>query len=140
MTEAAQGPTTGLTPHLQIGNSRAADAITFYSAAFGATEQARMLADDGKRLMHAHLIINGGSLMLHDEFPEYVDPADDDSGPPRGLTLHLQVDDADAWFDRAVAAGATVKMPVADQFWGDRYGQVADPFGFRWSIGSPLKS
>lgn len=140
MTDASQGPMAGLTPHLQIGNGQAADAITFYGAAFGATEQARMPADDRKRLMHAHLIINGASLMLHDEFPEYIDPEHDDSGPPRGLTLHLQVDDADAWFDRAVAAGATVKMPMADQFWGDRYGQVADPFGFRWSIGAPLKS
>lgn len=140
MTDASQGPDFGLTPHLQIGNGQAAAAIAFYTRAFAATELARMPADDGKRLMHAHLIINGASLMLHDEFPEYIDPEHDDSGPPRGLTLHLQVDDADAWFDRAVAAGATVKMPMADQFWGDRYGQVADPFGFRWSIGAPLKS
>ena len=63
------------------------------------------MADDGKRLMHAHVHVNGASLMLHDEFPEYVGPADVDSGPPAGVTLHLQVDDADAWFDRAVAAG-----------------------------------
>ncbi len=140
MTDASQGPDSGLTPHLQIGNGQAAEAIAFYAHAFGATELARMPADDGKRLMHAHVLINGSSLMLHDEFPEYIDPADDDSGSPRGLTLHLQVDDADAWFDRAVAAGATVKMPIADQFWGDRYGQVADPFGFRWSIGATLKS
>lgn len=139
MTDASQGPASGLTPHLQIGNSQAAEAIDFYTKAFGAIEQARMLADDGKRLMHAHLLVNGASLMLHDEFPEYVDPQHDDSGPPRGLTLHLQVDNADAWFDRAIAAGATVKMPIGDQFWGDRYGQVTDPFGFSWSIGAPLE-
>lgn len=139
MTEINQGPVTGLTPHLQIGDSRGAEAVAFYAAAFGAVEQARMLADDGKRLMHAHLIINGASLMLHDEFPEYVPPEQADGGPPRGVVLHLQVDDADAWFARAVAAGAGVKMPLADQFWGDRYGQLVDPFGHSWGIGAPLK-
>ncbi len=134
-----QGPATGLTPHLQIGDSRAAEAIDFYVAAFGAAEQMRQAADDGKRLMHAHLHINGGSLMLHDEFPEYVDPAQADSGPPRGMTLHLQVDDADTWFDRAVAAGGTPTMPLEHMFWGDRYGQLKDPFGHIWSIGAPAR-
>ncbi|MBA3836816.1 MAG: VOC family protein [Sphingomonas sp.] len=139
MTDTAQGPVTGLTPHITIGDSRGAEAVAFYTAAFGGVEQSRMLADDGKRLMHAHLIINGASLMLHDEFPEYVRPEQADSGPPRGVVLHLQVDDADAWFARAVAAGAGVKMPLADQFWGDRYGQLVDPFGHSWGIGAPLK-
>jgi PhnB protein len=134
-----QGPTGGLTPHIQIGDNRAAEAIEFYTKAFGATEVRRMPAEDGKRLMHAHVHINGASLMLHDEFPEYVDPADADVAGGSGLTLHLQVDNADAWFDRAVAAGATASMPVADMFWGDRYGQVTDPFGYRWSIGNPIK-
>lgn len=138
MTDNPQGPTTGLTPHLQIGDARASEAIDFYIKAFGATEQARMVAEDGKRLMHAHLHVNGASLMLHDEFPEYVGPADQDSGPPRGQTLHLQVDDADAWYARAVAAGATATMPPDDMFWGDRYGQLVDHYGLRWSIGSPL--
>lgn len=138
MTDAPQGPTTGLTPHLTITDNRAAEAIDFYKAAFGAEEHRRMLADDGKRLMHAHLAINGASLMLNDDFPEYHGPADVGSGPPAGVTLHLQVDDADAWFNRAVAAGATAKMPVADMFWGDRYGQVKDPFGYVWSIGAPI--
>ena len=139
MTDAPQGPTTGLTPHITIADNRAAEAIDFYTAAFGAQEQRRMLADDGKRLMHAHLLVLGSSLMLNDDFPEYHGPADVGSGPPSGLTLHLQVEDADAAFDRAVAAGAAVKMPVADMFWGDRYGQVTDPFGYAWSIGAPLK-
>jgi PhnB protein len=133
-----EAPTGGLTPMIQIGDNRAAEAIDFYIAAFGATEVRRQPADDGKRLMHAHLHLNGASLMLHDEFPEYVGPADVDSGSPRGLTLHLQVDNADTWFDRAVAAGATAVMPVEDMFWGDRYGQVTDPFGYRWSIAHPL--
>ncbi len=135
-TENPQGPATGLTPHLQIGDSRAAEAIDFYVAAFGATEMVRQVAEDGVRLMHAHLHVNGASLMLHDEFPEYVSEAEADGGSPRGVTLHLQVDDADAWFARAVAAGATVSMPLADMFWGDRYGQVKDPFGHKWSIAS----
>jgi PhnB protein len=131
-------PTGGLTPHIQIGDNRAAEAIDFFIKAFGATEIRRVPAEDGVRLMHAHIHINGASLMLHDEFPEYVDPAEADVAGGSGLTLHLQVDDADKWFDRAVAAGATATMPVEDMFWGDRYGQVVDPFGYRWSIGHSL--
>ena len=140
MTEQThQGPTGGLTPHLQINDGRAAEAIDFYKSAFGATELTRMPEPNGKRLMHAHLHVNGASLMLHDTFPEHVDPADHDDGPPAGVMMHLQVDDADTWFDRAVKAGATVKMPLQDMFWGDRYGQLADPFGHRWSIATPLQ-
>jgi PhnB protein len=97
----------------------------------------RHLADDGKRLMHAHLKLNGGSLMLNDDFPEYRDGAA--APPPAGTTLHLHVRDADAAWDKAVAAGATVKFPLENQFWGDRYGQIEDPFGFTWSIGGPTK-
>jgi PhnB protein len=135
-----QGPTGGLTPHIQISDKRAAEAIEWYTKAFGATEMRRQSASDSDpRLMHAHLIINGASLMLHDEFPEYVGPADVDVAGGSGLTLHLQVDDTDAWFDRAVKAGARAAMPPADMFWGDRYGQVVDPFGYRWSIGHPIK-
>ena len=131
-------PTGGLTPHIQIGDKKAVDAIGWYGKAFGATEIRRQAVDDG-RLMHAHLHINGASLMLHDEFPEYVGPADVDVAGGSGLTLHLQVDDADAWFNRAVSAGATATMPMENMFWGDRYGQLTDPFGYRWSIGCPLK-
>jgi len=136
MTNPDQGPTGGLTPHIAIANGRASEAIDFYAKAFGATEKLRIPADDGVRLMHAHLTINGASLMMHDEFPEYVEHQ---SGPPDGVTLHLQVDDADAWFDRAVAAGASVVMPLDNMFWGDRYAQIKDPFGHQWSIGSPIK-
>jgi PhnB protein len=134
-----QGPTGGLTPHLQIGGGRAAEAIGFYVQAFGATELHRQPASESDpRLMHAHLLLNGASLMMHDEFPEYGDPSEHDGGTPRGLTLHLQVDNADKWFDRAVAAGARAAMPLQDMFWGDRYGQVVDPFGFRWAIAHRL--
>ena len=131
-------PTGGLTPHIQIGEKKAVEAIDWYIKAFGATELRRQAVDDG-RLMHAHIHINGASLMLHDEFPEYVGPADVDAAGGSGLTLHLQVDNADIWFDRAVAAGARAAMPVEDMFWGDRYGQVVDPFGYRWSIGHAIK-
>lgn len=137
MTEAPQGPTTGLSPHINIRDNRAAEAIDFYTKAFGATEQRRMMADDGKRIIHAHLHINGASLMLNDDFPEMRGGVA--AVAPEGIVLHLQVDDADTWWDRATAAGAAIRFPIQDQFWGDRYGHVADPFGYIWSIGSPLK-
>ena len=131
-----QGPTGGVTPHLGIRDGKAAEAIDFYKAAFGAQEMMRMPADDGKRLMHAHLKINGASLMLADEFPEYGGAS---AAAPEGVTLHLQVSDADALWNQALAAGATPLMELADQFWGDRYGQLRDPFGHRWSIGAPVR-
>jgi PhnB protein len=110
--------------------------VDFYKAAFAAEEaMPPHMADDGERIMHAHLRINGGSIMLNDDFPEYHGGA----GKPGAVTLHLQVDDADRWFERATAAGANVTMPLADQFWGDRYGQVKDPFGHSWSIGAPSR-
>lgn len=128
-----QGPTSGVTPNLRIPDKRAAEAIDWYRRAFDAEEKLRIPAEDGIRLMHAHIVINSGSVMLHDEFPEYVDKP---GGPIEGVTLHLQVDDADRWFERALAAGAEPTMPLSDMFWGDRYGQLRDPFGHSWSIGS----
>ena len=136
MANPNQGPTTGLTPHIAIADKRASEAIEFYKQAFGAVEQVRMPAEDGVRLMHAHLHINGSSLMMHDDFPEYSGQA---MAAPSGVTLHLQVDDADRWYDRASAAGATSVMAPENMFWGDRYAQVKDPFGHLWSIGHPLK-
>jgi PhnB protein len=142
-----QGPTSGVTPHLTILDRRASDAIAFYEQAFGA-EQAMPpmlaggvpgMAEDDDRVMHAHLRINGGSLMLNDAFPEFTQGDEDHGAVPAHTTLHLQVDDADRWFERAVAAGAKVTMPLADQFWGDRYGRLEDPFGHSWSIGGPVK-
>lgn len=131
-----QGPTGGLTPHIAIADKRASEAIEFYKQAFGAVEQVRMPAEDGVRLMHAHLLLNGSSLMMHDDFPEYSGEV---MAAPSGVTLHLQVDDADRWYDRAIAAGATSVMAPDNMFWGDRYAQVKDPFGHLWSIGHPLK-
>ena len=132
-----QGPSGGITPHLLIRERRAAEAIEFYAGAFGARELNRVPTDDG-RIMHAHLEINGGSLMLNDDFPEYHDGKA--AGPPSGVTLHLQVTDADALWQQAIGAGATVLFPLEDQFWGDRYGQLQDPFGHRWSIAAPVQA
>jgi PhnB protein len=119
-----------VTPHLVCAG--AADAIAFYTKAFGAVETARMPGKDGK-LMHAAVRIGDSTVMLVDEMPDWG------SFGPKALkgtpvTIHLYVDDADAFAARAVAAGAKVTMPVADMFWGDRYGQLEDPFGHRWSV------
>ena len=129
-----QEPDGGLTPHLAIGGGKAAEAIEFYKRAFDAKELMRHPSDDG-RLMHAHLKVNGASLMLHDDFPEHHGGAA--MREPAGVIMHLQVKDADAWWDRAIGAGANVLFELADQFWGDRYGQIQDPFGHTWSIGAP---
>jgi len=131
MTSQTPPPVSGVTPHIHPSN--ASDAAEFYKKAFAAEEAMRMPADDGKRLMHCHLIINGGPLFLADCFPEYGYPHQN----AQGYTLHLQVDDPQAWWDRAVSAGAEIAEPMQKQFWGDRYGLLKDPFGIRWSIGGP---
>lgn len=119
-----------ITPHLVCAG--AADAIGFYVKAFGAVELGRMPGPDGK-LMHAQVKIGDSMLMLVDEMPQWgaLGPKALKGSP---VTLHLYVPDVDASFAQAVAAGATVTMPVTDMFWGDRYGQVQDPFGHNWSI------
>jgi PhnB protein len=124
-----------ITPHLVCAG--AADAIEFYKKAFGAMEVMRMAGPDGK-LMHASIQINGASVMLVDEMREWgaLSPKALNGSP---VTIHLYVDDVDAFVDRAVKAGATVKMPVADMFWGDRYGIIADPFGHSWSVATHLR-
>lgn len=134
--QATQGPASGVTPHLTIPGRGGQAAIAFYTRAFGAKELHRHMAEDGERLMHAHLQINGASVMLNDEFPEYNG---EQNIVPKGVTLHLQVDDPDEWWARALLADAVPVVPLADQFWGDRYGQVRDPFGHTWSIGGPIK-
>jgi PhnB protein len=138
MTDQTKPPAgAGVVPHLTIPSRGGQAALEFYQRAFGAVVDRAMPAEDGERLMHAHMTINGGSVMLHDEFPEYGHESDI---APKGVTLHLQVDDADEWWNRALAAGAVPVVPLADQFWGDRYGQVKDPFGHCWSIGAPVRT
>lgn len=119
-----------VTPHLVCEG--AAAAIDFYVQAFGAVETARMPGPGGK-IMHAAVRIGDSIVMLADDFPEYggLGPKALKGSP---VTLHLYVPDVDASFARAVAAGAAVRMPLADMFWGDRYGQVTDPFGHHWSL------
>jgi PhnB protein len=111
----------------------AANAIAFYIRAFDAVEVERATGPDGERVMHATISIGNSKIMLNDEFPEWGV-----FGPGKyggaAVSLHLYVEDADATFDQAVAAGATPTMPMSDAFWGDRYGQVKDPFGHHWSI------
>ncbi|HEX8673739.1 MAG TPA: glyoxalase/bleomycin resistance/extradiol dioxygenase family protein, partial [Longimicrobium sp.] len=131
-------PVTGVTPYLTVSGQRGRQAVDWYARAFGAElAMEPNMAEDGVRIIHAHLRINGGSVMLSDDFPEYHGQVDAPS--PAGVTLHIQTDGPDALWTRAVEAGAEVTMPLADQFWGDRYGQLRDPFGHAWSIGAPVK-
>ncbi len=125
-----------VTPHLTIEG--ASDAIKFYKKAFGAKELGRMKAGDGKRLMHAMIMIGNSVIMLNDDFPEWGSKgAKALGGTP--TAIHLYVEDADKTFKKAVKAGATVAVPMADMFWGDRYGMVTDPFGHRWAIATHKK-
>lgn len=141
MTEHTPPPMNGVIPHLTITGGRAREAVEFYQRAFSvAGEPGTMLAEDGQRLMHAHLRLNGGDLMLADDFPEYrAQNPDAGSAEPGGCTLHQDVCDVDTAYQRAVDAGGRSVMAPADMFWGQRYGQIIDPFGHRWSFGGPLK-
>jgi PhnB protein len=124
-----------ITPHLVCEG--AAAALDFYAKAFNAVEISRMPGPDGK-LMNAQLRIGDSMLMLNDAFPEYGAPGPLAlKGTP--VVVHLYVPDVDAAFAQAVAAGATPMMPPADQFWGDRYAMLQDPFGHRWSIATHLR-
>jgi PhnB protein len=129
-------PPGGAIPYLSVTGGKAA--VDFYTRAFGAVEEYRALADDGQRLMHSRMRINGGLVMLSDDFPEYRGGGA--MPPPSGVTVHLQVEDAEAAWKRAVDAGATVKLQLQDMFWGDRYGQLVDPFGHSWSIAAAVKA
>jgi PhnB protein len=112
-------------------------AAAFYREAFGAEEVSRIPVPDG-RLMSVQLRIGGGVLHIADEFPEMgVLAPPTIGGTP--VVLALEVDDAEAAFARAVAAGATVRQPLADMFWGDRHGQLEDPFGHHWNISQHLR-
>ena len=124
-----------VTPHLVVAG--AANAIEFYKKAFGATEEARLPGPGGK-IMHAMIRIGGSAIFLVDEMPEWgaVGPKTLKGSP---VTIHLYVEDVDAFVARAVKVGAKVKMPVADMFWGDRYGTIEDPFGHQWSVATHVR-
>ena len=121
---------TGVTPHLTVKGAK--KAIEFYKNAFGATEQGVFAMPDGS-VMHASIKIGGGTIMLNDEYPQMGCIAPQSlGGTPVYLLMYVK--DVAATVKQAVAAGAEIKMPVADQFWGDRYGVIADPFGHFWEI------
>lgn len=125
----------GLVPYLQVdGASRAAD---LYIAAFGAKELFRYPNDEQGRTMHIHLDVNGSSLMLSDAFPDHGHP----HKPAQGYTLQLilKQDEIDAWWERAIAAGLKVQMPLQEMFWGDRWGSLRDAFGVEWAMNAPVK-
>ena len=128
-----------LTPYLVVSN--AAKAIEFYKKAFGATQDGISHFMPGTdKIMHARLIVNGAMIMLCDDCgADMGRPASTPEafgGSP--ITLALQLADVQSFWDQAVAAGATVTMPLADQFWGDRYGQITDPFGHKWSMSQTI--
>jgi PhnB protein len=125
-----------LTPHIVVNDARAA--ADFYHRAFGAEVMGLSFAPDGK-VMHAQVRIGDSILMFADEYPEWNSPAPSTTHADTCVRLHLYVADVDEVFDSAVQAGAKVVMPVMTQFWGDRYGQVLDPFGHRWSIATHVK-
>lgn len=134
VTAGAKPPVLGgVVPYLTVdGAMRAAE---FYARAFGAALVGHYPVDEQGRTMHVHLHLNGGSLMLSDAYPEHGHPWK----PAQGFTLHLPVTDVDAWWERAVAAGAEVVLPLQEMFWGDRYGQLRDPFGVQWSMSAPAQ-
>ncbi len=131
-------------PYLTVSNGNGA--IAFYKKGLGGKEIARMPAEDGKRLMHAEVEINGHSLYLSDDFPEFSADSSGGGKTPEKLggtpcSMFVQLSapkEVDQWIARATKAGAKITMPAADQFWGDRFGMISDPFGHSWSFGAPL--
>ncbi|MCJ2033393.1 VOC family protein [Methylobacterium sp. J-068] len=118
----------GLVAYLALDG--AMKAAAFYGQAFGAELAGAMPPDEQGRTMHVHLYVNGSSLMLSDAYPEHGHPLQ----TPQGYTMTLMVEDLEAWWTRALEAGATAVLPPTDMFWGDRYAQVRDPFGVLWGM------
>jgi uncharacterized glyoxalase superfamily protein PhnB len=125
-----------LTPHITVRD--ATQAIEFYKVAFDAQVRDVRYTAEGK-VMHALLHIGDSLLILNDEFPELGALAPQ-SPHGSGFAIHIYLPDVDPIFERAVAAGARVRMPLADAFWGDRYGQLMDPFGHKWSLATRLRN
>ena len=127
-------------PHLIVSNGL--EALEFYKDVFGGSDGHNMMAPDGKRLMHGEIELDGHKLFVSDWFA----PTDGGSlGSPERLggtcvRITLEVDDADAVMNRAVARGSTVRMPVQDMFWGARYGKFVDPYGHEWGVNQQMKN
>jgi PhnB protein len=120
-----------VTPHLVVKG--ASEAIEFYKKAFDAEEVVRMPGPDGKLIMHAEIKIGDSIIFLRDEFPDAACGGSERIGASR-VSIHLYVNDVDATFKAALEAGAKEQMPLADMFWGDRFGSLVDPFGHEWSV------
>jgi len=137
----SEGPPLGLTPILAVSDAHAA--ITFYSRAFGATEIARILAPDRKRLIHVRMMVCGTVFVFMDEIPELAANESGFHSPDRlngtSVSLHLQVADAESIWRQALNAGAVPVIPLAKQFWGELYGRLKDPFGHEWTIAQLLQ-
>jgi PhnB protein len=139
MTEPAVRPVPEgihtLTPHIVVrGAARAAE---WYAEALGAEEQSRIPVPGGK-LMSVELRFGDSTVMVADEFPEMGVLSPESVGGAYG-TLHLATEDVDALWERAVGAGAEVLHPLGDTFWGDRFGQIVDPFGHRWGVAQRVR-
>ena len=125
-----------ITPHIFVSDAK--KAAEFYQKAFGAEVRGIAQAPDGK-VIHAEVKIGDSILMFNDEVPQMGVLAPTSTKASTCMTLHIYVENADKVFASAVAAGAKVTMPLQDQFWGDRYGSVEDPFGHSWSIATHIK-
>src|SRR5271155_961711 len=134
-------PVPPITPYLTVSDASAA--IAFYQKGFGAVQEGQAhYAPGSQKIMHAQLLINGSVIMLADDFSAVM------GGPPMTplalggspVTLALQLEEVQPFWDPAVEAGATVTMPLADKFWGARYGQLVDPFGPKWSLSQTLRA
>lgn len=119
----------GVIPYLPVHDAKAA--IAFYKRAFGAVQHGETVTGQDGRVMNAGLEINGGMLMLMDHFPEAQ------TEDVKGVTMQLVTRDGDLWWNRAVEAGCEVTHPFRQEFWGDRYGRLRDPFGIDWAIDEP---
>lgn len=126
---------TTITPHITCRN--AAEAVEFYKKAFGAEALGVFGTPDGK-IMHASLSIDGATFYIVDEFPEHgANGPLAIGGTP--VTLHLQVADCDAVYNKAVEAGCTSVMPLENMFWGDRWGLLSDPYGHSWAVATTVR-
>lgn len=124
-----------VTPHIVVRG--AAEAAAWYARALAAEELSRVPLPDG-RLLSVELRFGDSTVMVADEFPE-LDVLSPETIGGTAVVLHLSTDDVDALWQRALDAGGEVLHPLADQFWGNRQGQIADPFGHRWNLAQPLR-